>query len=99
MEVARAHCFAPLPTLPAEFDGPIAMQELLNGLFAKSPSDRIQSADQLSHAIDGLLNYAKNSGGRADEVELPDNQERDAWTETEFRDAPLPPLSHERSRP
>ena len=94
MEVARAHCFAPLPTLPAEFDGPTAMQELLNGLMAKSPSDRIQSADQLSHAIDVLLNDVKNSGGRADEVELSDNQERDAWTETEFRDAQLPPLSH-----
>lgn len=99
MEVARAHCFAPLPTLPAEFGGPTSVQELLNSLLAKAPSDRIQSADQLSNSIDAILNGATDLGGRAGKVQLPDSYELDALSETEFRDAPLPPLLHGRNRP
>ena len=52
----EAHANAPIPRLPAPL---AAAQSLIDGLLAKDPDDRFQSADDL---LDGIAWIAKQSG-------------------------------------
>ena len=60
IEVLQQHVSAPMPRLPAPLEH---LQSLLDGLLAKSPSDRFASAAQVVEAVSGMRALREESGG------------------------------------
>ncbi len=59
MDVLQQHVNAPLPRLPEQFEH---LQQLLEGLLAKSREDRFGSAAQVIEAVSGLRQLREASG-------------------------------------